>query len=172
MTARYGFRLLSALMVFAMAFPAMSFALGRLSPEATRKAIEERAPDFTLKDLNGRTFRLSEQRGKPVLLIFSTTWCPSCREEIPYLKSIHGAYAAKGLEMVSIDIQEEKKKVSRFAEGYKIPYRTLLDAAGDVATAYGVQGIPNLILVDRNGSVVCRECSSLEAILEKMFRKR
>ncbi len=172
MTVRYVFRLCVALMVVTMGFPAMSFALGRLSPEATRRAIEEKAPDFILRDLNDRTFRLSEQRGKPVLLIFSTTWCPSCREEIPYLKNVHAAYAAKGLEMVNIDIQEKKEKVSRFAAAYKIPYRTLLDAAGDVATAYGVRGIPNLVLVDRNGIIVCRQCGSLEALLEKMFPRR
>jgi thiol-disulfide isomerase/thioredoxin len=48
----------------------------------------DKAPDFILTDLKGGQFRLSDQRGKPVLLIFGTTWCPSCREEIPHLKDI------------------------------------------------------------------------------------
>jgi peroxiredoxin len=171
MTSKCFFRLWAALMVMVMNFPAASFALGRISPEATRKAIEEKAPDFVLKDLQGRTFKLSEQRGKPVLLIFSTTWCPSCREEIPHLKDIHAAYAAKGLEMVNIDIQEKKEKVSPFAARNKIPYRTLLDTAGDVAGAYEVRGIPNLVLIDRKGIIVCKQCGSLDTLLKKMFTK-
>ncbi len=172
MTVKSFLCLCAVLMVLVGGLPATSAALGRLSPDVTRKAIEEKAPDFILNDLAGRTFRLSDQRGKPVLLIFSATWCPSCREEIPYLKRIHAAYAAKGLEVVNLDIQEPRERVSRFTTTQKIPYRTLLDTTGDVAVAYGVQGIPNLVLIDGRGIIVCRQCTSLEPLLDKIFGKR
>lgn len=172
MTIRSALRLWAALVIFIIGLPLASFGMGRIPPEAIRNAIEEKAPDFLLKDLQGRAFRLSEQRGKPVLLIFSATWCPSCRGEIPHLKGLYAAYAAKGLVMVNIDIQEKKEKVAPFAAKNKLPYRTLLDTVGDVATAYGVQGIPNLILVSRDGTILCRQCGSLDILLEKIFRKQ
>ena len=55
---------------------------------------QEKAPDFSLKDLQGKTFTLSENKG-PVLLVFGATWCPYCREEIPHLKAIKDAAAGK-----------------------------------------------------------------------------
>ena len=171
MNTRCIFRVCAVLMIFTAGFPAVSFGVGSIPPEATRSAIQEKAPDFLLKDLQGRAFRLSEQRGKPVLLIFSATWCPSCREEIPRLKNLFAAYAAKGLVMVNIDIQEKKERVSSFAAINNLPYRTLLDTAGDVAGAYEVRGIPDLVLVDRNGMILCRQCGSLDALLKKMFPK-
>lgn len=136
-------------------------------------AQKDRAPDFELKDLQGRKFKLSDQKGKqPVLLIFTTTWCPSCREKIPSLKDIYAGYSKKGLVMVNIDIQESQDKVSRFAYKYKLPYRVLLDETGEVAKSYGVLGVPTMVLVDRKGMTVCRPCSYVEPLLDKMLNKR
>ena len=118
-----------------------------------KEAQDNQAPDFVLKDLKGDPFRLSDQRGKPVLLIFGTTWCPSCREEIPHLKDIYARYAKKGLIMVNIDIQESQDKVSRIAEKYDLPYRVLIDENGDVAKTYGIRGVPTLILLDEEGMI-------------------
>ncbi|MDP3098808.1 MAG: TlpA disulfide reductase family protein [Syntrophales bacterium] len=114
---------------------------------------EDKAPDFVLKDIQGGKFRLNDQRGKPVLLIFGTTWCPSCRDEIPHLKDIYARYAKKGLIMVNIDIQESRDKVSRYADKYELPYRVLLDENGDLAQTYGIRGVPTLILLDEEGMI-------------------
>jgi len=119
-----------------------------------KDAREDKAPDFVLQDIHGGKFRLNDQRGKPVLLIFGTTWCPSCREEIPHLKDIYAQYAKKGLIMVNIDIQESRDKVSRFADKYGLPYRLLLDENGDVAKTYGIRGVPAMILLDEAGMIV------------------
>ena len=133
--------------------------------------LQEKAPDFTLKDLQGRKFRLSENKGKPVLLIFGATWCPYCLEEIPRLKEIYADYGKRGLIMVNIDIQESRDKVSRFANKYKLPYRVLLDETAEVAGNYGVQGVPTMVLLDRNGMILCRQCRAVEPFLEKMLKK-
>lgn len=114
---------------------------------------EDKAPDFILQDIHGGKFRLNDQRGKPVLLIFGTTWCPSCRDEIPHLKDIYARYAKKGLIMVNIDIQESRDKVSRYADKYELPYRVLLDENGDLAQTYGIRGVPTLILLDEEGMI-------------------
>ena len=139
-------------------------------PPVVPKAAEGKAHDFVLKDLSGRKFVLSEHRGKPVLIIFSTTWCPTCRSEIPLYKKLHDAYAARGLVVINIDIQEPQEKVSWFADRYKLPYRVLLDDKGLVAKAYQIVGVPTMILLDQNGALISRQYQAIEGLLEKLFR--
>jgi len=128
-------------------------------------------PDFKLPDLEGRPFRLSQSRGKPVLLIFSTTWCAYCRSELPHFREIYERYSPQGLEVVQIFIQESHRKVSSFARQYNLPYRVLLDEKGEVAETYNVRGVPDMILLDRNGQALCRHCQDLDAFLENLFGK-
>ena len=130
------------------------------------------APDFELPDLEGKSFRLSQHRGKPVLLIFSTTWCAHCRSEVPHLREIAANYGPRGLEVVQIFIQESPQKVSSFARQYQLSYRVLLDERGEVADTYGVRGVPDMILLDRNCRLVCRRCPDLEASLNGLFAKQ
>jgi peroxiredoxin len=139
-------------------------------PPVVPKAAEGKARDFVLKDLSGRKFVLSEQMGKPVLIIFSTTWCPTCRSEIPRHKKIYDTYAARGLVVINIDIQEPLDKVSRFAEKFQMPYRVLLDDKGLVAQAYQIVGVPTMILLDQNGALISRQYQAIEGLLEKLFR--
>jgi len=113
---------------------------------------------------------LSEQRGKPILIIFSTTWCPTCRSEIPRYKFFHNTYAGRGLIVINVDIQETPDKVSRFADKYQLPYRVLLDETGLVAEAYQIVGVPTLILIDQNGALVSRQYQAIEGLLEKLFK--
>ena len=141
-------------------------------PVAAKTAVIERAPDFILKDLNGRKFRLSDVRGKqPVLIIFSTTWCSFCRAEIPHFKAIHAAYAKRGLEIVNVDIQESKEKVSKFTAQQGLPYRVLLDEDAAVSGIYEIRGVPSMVLVDRNGNIVCRQCRQVEPLIETLLKK-
>lgn len=137
-----------------------------------KQASAEKAPDFMLKDLKGQKFKLSDHKGKPVLLIFGATWCVYCREDIPRLKEIYAEYAVKGLIMANIDVQEHRDKVLRFAVEHRLPYRVLLDETGDVAGIYDIWGVPSMVLIDRRGMIVCRRCFSLEPVLEKMFKER
>ena len=139
-------------------------------PPVVPKAVEGKARDFVLTDLSGSKFMLNEQRGKPVLIIFSTTWCPTCRSEIPRYKFFHNTYAGRGLIVVNIDIQESRDKVSRFADKYQLPYRVLLDDTGLVAEAYQIVGVPTLILIDQNGALISRQYQAIEGLLEKLYK--
>ena len=125
--------------------------------------------DFTLKDLTGQSFTLSKQQGKPVLLIFSATWCPSCRSEIPHFKQLYSTYSPLGLTMVNIDIQESMEKVSHFSSNNALPYRILLDMDGSVSTAYNIRGIPSLVLIGRDGNLISREYVMMDSILADLF---
>lgn len=131
---------------------------------------QEQAPRFSIRDINGRIFSMNDYGKKTVLLIFSTTWCPSCRTEIPHFKQIYQTYSRRGLEMANIDIQESRDKVTRFAAKHQLPYRILLDEKGDVASAYGIVGVPAMILI-KDGVVVTRNYRLVDGTLEKLFRK-
>jgi peroxiredoxin len=132
-----------------------------------------KAPDFILKDLNGKTFRLSDYKGKkPVMIIFSTTWCSSCKSEIPYFKQLYSAYAARGLEIVNVGVQESQVKMSKFSTRYGLPYRVLLDETGIVSGIYEIRGVPSLVLVDQKGYILCHQCQEIEPILNAILKKK
>jgi peroxiredoxin len=169
-----GFKGIAAALLIACIFilPSAIRAAKQSAFDVTKTPIEEKAPDFVLADLKGQKFRLSDHRGKrPVLIIFSTTWCTFCKAEIPHFKSLYASYAKQGLEVVNIDIQESKEKVAKFASQNQLPYRVLLDEDGTVSGVYEIRGVPTMILVDKNGMVVCRQCRTVENVLETIMKK-
>ncbi len=134
------------------------------------QSIEEKAPDFVLSDLKENRVKLSDYKGKEVLLVFGTTWCPYCRAEIPHLKKIYSQYKEKGLEIINIYIQERKEKVSAFASRYELPYKVLLDVDGRVAHGYRVRGVPTTFLISKDGDILCRACRSIDVLLDILYR--
>jgi peroxiredoxin len=130
---------------------------------------DDRASDFTLKDLDGRNVRLSDYKGKTILLYFMATWCPECRSAIPQLKEIYSLYNAKGLVLLIIDVMESKEKAAAFSRKYSLPFSILLDEDGKVYRSYGVGGVPVKALIDRNGRIICWNCRSFDNLLAKQF---
>jgi peroxiredoxin len=141
------------------------------SKNTLQKSTEVKAPDFVLQDIKGHKFKLSDYKGKPVLIIFSTTWCGYCRAEIPHFKEIYSSYMPSGLEVVNVDINESKEKVARFTAHYQLPYRVVLDEDGTVADNYYVRGVPSITLIDQKGYIVCLYCHPVEPSLDKLFEK-
>lgn len=127
------------------------------------------APDFSLKDLEGKKFRLSSQRGNPVIIFFGTTWCPACRGEIPFFKDLYDKYAQRGLKFIYIDINESKERVARFAKTNSFPYLVLVDEDGSVASEYSIIGIPTLFLVDKEGNIIAITHRTSDLPLEALF---
>lgn len=132
------------------------------------KGIEKPAPDFSLKDLSGRTVHFKNYKGRNVLLVFTTTWCPYCKREIPELKKLHETYRGK-LDIVAIYINESQRKVDAFVKAYEIPYTVLLDPEAEVANTYGVIGVPTRVLVGADGKIYCWMCRSLDVMLDKLI---
>lgn len=130
-----------------------------------------KAPDFTLQDLNGKSFSLKDFKGKNVLLYFTTTWCPYCKREVPELKEMHLKYKGK-LEILAIDMNESKAKVSSYIQKYQIPYTTLLDSEGKVAVDYSIRGVPTKVLVGKDGRVFCYMCRDLPSQVEELLKKK
>lgn len=101
---------------------------------------------------DGSTLKLSDLKGKVVLLNFWATWCPPCREEIPSMMKLNRLMAGKPFQMVAVSIDEGGKTVleSFFKEtGYSLP--TYLDESGVSVKSYGVTGVPESFIIDRNG---------------------
>ena len=136
---------------------------------ASAYAQSNMAPDFTLKDLKGSTVKLSAYRGKPVFLVFTATWCPSCRAELPRLAELYSHYKTKGLIMLNIDIMESQEKVSAFVKKRDIPFTVLLDSTGEVAQQYGVVGVPTKILIDSKGRIICQDCDTMNDKLKQLM---
>ena len=154
------------LMIIGLAGPTMA---SQKSWNIWEESIEKPAPEFVLKDLEDNEVRLSDYKGKVVLLDFTTTWCPYCRRIRPYLEKIHDRYNKKDFVLLSIYLQESKKKVKSYTEKYKIPYKSLLDEEGSTAESYGIVGVPTLILINKEGKIVCKQCRSVDIMLEEMF---
>jgi cytochrome c biogenesis protein CcmG/thiol:disulfide interchange protein DsbE len=122
---------------------------------ACRRATERRAaPEFELRDTDGRTVRLSDYRGKVVLLNFWATWCGPCTIEIPWFVEFERRHKDRGFAVLGIAMDEDGWEVVRpFMERLRINYRVLL-GNDEVARAYGgVDSLPTSFLIDREGFV-------------------
>lgn len=112
------------------------------------------APDFTLKSLEGDDIKLSDMRGKAVLINVWASWCPPCREEMQAIQAAYKKYQAKGLVVLAIDftIQDDLTYVKSFVQELKLSFPILLDETGDVSTGlYGVIGLPTSFFIDTQG---------------------
>ena len=115
--------------------------------------IGARAPDFQLQTLDGKMVKLSDLRGKPVLLNFWATWCGPCRSEMPYLQQINDSYSAKGLVLLAIDIAESPATVEKFMTELDLSMTVPMDTDKKVAKAYGITAIPTTFLIDKEGII-------------------
>ena len=121
--------------------------------------------DFTLKDLHGKKFTLSELRGKIVLVNFWATWCPPCRAEMPDLDAIYTRFQSQGLVVLSLTSEDPFKVNSLIGQwGYHPP--VLLDSGGKVAMEFHVDGIPKTFVFDRNGKLVAE---SIDQCTQRQF---
>jgi thiol-disulfide isomerase/thioredoxin len=115
------------------------------------------APDFTLQTLDGNNMRLSDLRGKAVLLNFWATWCGPCKIETPWLVELQKQYGSQGLQVVGIAMDDSgKDDIEKFAKDMGVNYPVLLgkEAVGD---AYGgVPALPESFFIGRNGKIVDR----------------
>lgn len=144
--------LISALL---LAFGVAAAAADQPGARAPLQAVTDRkpAPTFELQDAAGKTVRLEDYRGKVLLLDFWATWCTGCKKEIPWFSEFQKTYGAKGFAMVGISLDDDGWKVLRpFLTDAKIPYRILL---GNDTTArqYGITGMPDTFLIDRQGRI-------------------
>jgi thiol-disulfide isomerase/thioredoxin len=123
------------------------------SESAAKAAEGSAAPDFTVKDLDGKDLMLSSLKGSVVLVNFWATWCPPCKEEIPSMIKLNKAMTGKSFRMLAISIDEGgKEAVDSFFKGNRdLP--TYLDTDAKASQLYGTTGVPETFIVDKQGKI-------------------
>ncbi len=120
---------------------------------ADTAVIGQKAPEFALADLEGRTVRLSDTAGRVRIVDFWATWCAPCREEVPMLKDLYAQYKDRGVELIAVSLDDDADAVRAFVREHDIPYPNLMaDAA--VQAAYRPVGVPATFIIDRDGTLV------------------
>ena len=115
--------------------------------------VGNQAPDFELETLTGENVKLSDFRGKRVMINFWATWCPPCRAEMPDMEKF---YHDKDVVVLAVNLTDTESSIDGiedFTEEYNLTFPILMDTNLDVATLYGIQPLPTSYLVDSNGIV-------------------
>lgn len=121
---------------------------GRVAPEEGALA-----PDFQAADGEGTLLRLSDYRGRPVLVNFWATWCPACVAELPAIQAVLDHERDQGFEVIAVSLQEDATDAQRFLDDLGVGPRLALDPDGSIARLYQVVGLPASFFVDRDGVI-------------------
>lgn len=123
------------------------------------------APDFTLPTTDGKTLKLSDLKGKVVILDFWATWCPPCRKGIPDLVELKEKYGSKGVEIIGISVDTETKpEVVPFIKEYEINYPVVYGNMNVYQQYGGIRAIPTSFIIDKEGKIV----ASYEGLISKL----
>lgn len=116
------------------------------------------APDFKMKTVDGKTFKLSKLRGKYVVLDFWASWCPDCRRDIPDMLRMYDRFHAKGVEFVGVSFDTDAQKWKNALQKYGIRWTQVSELVKfhdtQISKTYGVKWIPSMVLIDPKGKVV------------------
>jgi peroxiredoxin len=162
---------LSVFLILLICIPLVLY-FGQYRPGVFSKQRGSSAPDFSLNDIQGKTFKLSRQLGNPMVIFFGTTWCHNCRSEMPLCENLYDKYASRGLKFIYIAVGESAEKVARFAKQSAFPGLILPDVDGSVAYDYNIVGVPTLILVDKQGKIIGESSRISDLPLDELFPEK
>lgn len=114
------------------------------------------APDFRLEDADGNPHRLSDYRGKVVVINFWATWCPPCREEMPSMQRAWEAVKDEGIVLLAVNVGEDEDTIFAFTANYPVQFPLLMDKDSKVIGDWPVLGLPTTFVVDPRGRIAYR----------------
>jgi peroxiredoxin len=113
----------------------------------------QKAPDFTLKRSSGGNVKLSELRGRVVLVNFWATWCTPCKQELPFFNTLYGRYRNLGLEVLGINIDKVSAQGDQMSKALGLSFPVLLDPSGKTSDLYQIRSMPTTYVVAKDGTV-------------------
>lgn len=130
------------------------------------------APDFTLQTSDGDSVRLSDLRGRPVVINLWASWCAPCRAEMPALEAVYQEYRNRGLVVLAVNAtnQDSPAAAVRFAEDHQLSFPILLDIEGEASRAYQLRALPSTFFIDADG--IIREVVVGGPMAEALLRTR
>lgn len=124
------------------------------------------APDFTSTLLDGSTIRLSDYRGKVVLLDFWATWCGPCKKVMPIMEELANEYKDKGVVLIAVDLRESPQTIRSFLQEQGLHPTVALDKDGTIANSYGAKAIPQTVIIGKDGTVQAVHVGSIPNLKE------
>jgi cytochrome c biogenesis protein CcmG/thiol:disulfide interchange protein DsbE len=142
----------------------------RLDPRAIPSPLVGRpAAAFSLTTFDGKPLTLEGLHGQVVVLNFWASWCyPACYEEAPVLEAGWRAYRERGLVVVGVDIQDTEEAARRFMDQFKLTFPNAPDPKGKVSIDYGVYGVPETFVIDRQGRIRAKHVG---AVTDRVFKE-
>lgn len=119
--------------------------------------VGQMAPDFLIKEAGGKTYRLSDLKGKVVMLQFTASWCSVCRKEMPFIESeIWQEKKSEGLVVIGIDRDEPEEKVLKFKKDIAVTYPLALDPGADIFGLFAEKeaGVTRNVIIDKTGKII------------------
>ena len=120
---------------------------------ASAELLGKTAPDFTLRSNQGDNKKLSELRGRVVLINFWASWCGPCAQELPKLNELKDLHGDEGFVLLAINIDEEPEKAMKMMKKLGVDFTVLFDETKKVSKQYEIDAMPMTIIIDRNGEV-------------------
>lgn len=137
----------------------------------TKLEIPQRAPNFSLIDLDNKTHTLNHFIGKPLIVNFWATWCPPCLAELPSFNRAWAKVKDQGVNMIAVNIGESPNTVFNFIQGHPINFKILLDQESDELNNWQMQGLPTTYVLNYKGEVVYQAIGEREWDNDELLTK-
>ena len=111
------------------------------------------APNVTFQAADGSSVRLSEYKGRVVLIDFWASWCAPCKTSFPALDALYRAYESRGLQVLAVNLDERRRDADAFLRDHSHSMPVVFDLRGEAPKAFGVQGMPTSFVIDRTGAI-------------------
>jgi thiol-disulfide isomerase/thioredoxin len=138
--------------------------------------VNSKAPDFSAKDLNGNQVKLSDLKGKVVVLDFWASWCVPCKKSMPHLIELYENNKADSLVVLGINVDTDREKINEFQSAINsvISFPLIFDKDSKIPPLYNVEGMPTTVIINKEGVIKYKEVgydSDLKDKLDKTVKE-
>ena len=132
--------------------------------------VDSKAPDFSSKDLNGNPIKLSDLKGKVVVLDFWASWCVPCKKSMPHLIKLYNDHLADSLVIIGINVDTQIDKMREFQNAINedITFPLIFDSESKIPPLYNVEGMPTTVVINKDGVIKYKEVGFNDDLKDKL----